>query len=413
MAFAEHKIIWIDEYILLKNKGNEFLALIEQYFRDKKLTFSLLEMVLLNEKGIGETYIYAYKDFDSKTFYNKYIELVTKFKEDFKGGVSSYSEWYEKNTWILVGTGTGTVTSYNLSNYNWVGEFEPKPIKKYGQQNGLTKEIIENYFNSYAHSIADLELGKHPNYFIVIHPVSKSHNDTIVPYGNLYLHFATIDEVSLETVKDFLREFMVIWYKSYGGHNLKAAVKRLVEKVLSNKEVSDFLPKDFGTHKGKLEVAFMEYFFAKDSLQKFKAKVEEFKAKLAELTNLENQDITESKVPVKCYLTAPSYTDLLNNFSNEGFESFIFKRALAIYLLFCKKLTVDETKKLLQKKESKANDLASQLAYFNQYFHLYFLLYEDRKASVSYETELRGKYEVYSKFSEFELNIIKEFQQKS
>jgi hypothetical protein len=198
MELQDHKIFYIDEYILERNEGNEFLSLVEHYFRPKKLTFSLLEMVLLNEKGIGETYVFANKNFDAKKFHQTYINLVKKFKDEFEGGVSAFKEWYDQDTWIIVGEGSKSSLSYNVGNYKWIGEFDPRKIKSYGEKEGLERAIIEKYFLKYGEEIGNLELRKYPHYFIIVHPIRKPGNTETSPYGNLYLHFATLEKVDID-----------------------------------------------------------------------------------------------------------------------------------------------------------------------------------------------------------------------
>lgn len=399
MSFQEHSIFAIDEYILLRNKGNEFLSIVEHYFRSRKLTFSLLEMVLLFEKGIGETYIFAKDDFDANHFYKQYIDLVTKFKNDFSGGISAYKEWYHQNTWILIGEGEKQFNTYSVSSYNWVGEFEPKEIKSYGEKRGLTGEIISEYFNRYADAIATLELKKHPNYFIVIHPICKLEKNQIVPYGNLYLHFCTVEKVTVEEIKGFLKEFMVIWYKCYGGHNHKAVLQKLLGKVLANDDVKYYLPSELGSHGDDLKILFMQYFIKEGSLANFKKKTDEF---IAKLQTFADRKETSDYPEVKEYKSAPSFADLIINYTDQAFENFLFKRALAIFFLICKKFSIENTKKLLMKKESTSKNKKSDTDYFYQYLHIY--LPETEGLRVLRENLQKG-----DKLSDFEKAIASTF----
>jgi len=405
MKFEEHIIFCIDEYILLKNDGNEFLSLVEHYFRGNKLVFSLLEMVLLNENGIGETHIFAKKDFNAKEFYSKYYELVNQFKTKFNGGISSYKEWYHQNTWLYIGRG-GQIDNqpYAIKEYCWLENFEPRKIKSYGEKSGLTRKIIEDYLNEYADKIANLELNKHPYFFIIIQPINRSDNEKITPYGNLYLHFATLEEVELEDIKDFLREFMIIWYKCYGGQNLKTVLKNLVKQVVSNKEVSYYLPNVKGTNQDGLEYLFMNYFFKEDNIKIFKDKASEFIEKLDKYRDSEYNDISHKFNDLK---KTPYYSQLIKVFDETTFEKFIFKRALAIFLFIIKGYTIEQTKDILMKKSSKENaDNASHLDYFYQYLLIYFSKLEN-------ENSLRTKLKDDANLSEFEKSIIAKFSIKS
>jgi len=400
MKFEEHIIFSIDEYILIKNSGNEFLSLVEHYFRGKKLVFSLLEMVLLNENGIGETHIFAKKDFNAKEFYSKYYELVNEFKTNFNGGISSYKEWYHQNTWLYVGEGQSDNQPYAIKEYKWLENFEPREIKSYGEQSGLTKKIIEDYLNEYATKIANLELNKHPFFFIIVHPINRSDNEKITPYGNLYLHFATLEKVDLEDIKDFLREFMIVWYKCYGGQNLKTVLKNLVQQVVSNNEVSFYLPNVKGVNQEGLEFLFMNYFIKEKNIKLFKDKASKFLTKLKDHKDLKYEDIQHKFNDLK---STPYYSQLIKVFDETTFEKFIFKRALAIFLFVIKGFSIEQTKDILMKKSAKENaDNASHLDYFYQYLLIYFSKSENNDS-------LRAKLKEDSNLSEFEKVIIREF----
>lgn len=405
MKFEEYIIFKIDEYILYKNNGNEFLSLVEHYFREKKLVFSLLEMVLLNENGIGETHIFANKDFDAKSFYYKYVELVKKFKEKYKGGISSYKEWYHQNTWLYFGEGQNKSQFHSILDYSWLENFEPRKLDSYGDKSGLTKEIIKEYLNEYAVEIVDLELKKHPFYFIIIHPINRSDSEKITPYGNLYLHFATLEKVELESIKDFLREFMIIWYKCYGGQNLKTVLKNLVKEVVSKKEVSYFLPPVKGTNQDGLEFLFTNYFIKENNIVLFQTKAQSFLMELKNCMSLEFEDIQHK---FNSFKQTPYYSELIKIFDERIFEKFILKRALAIFLFVIKGFNIRQTKSILMKKTPKENaELASQLDYFYQYLLIYF-------SKVESESALRKKLTSYEiPLSEFEKDLINSLSQKS
>ena len=75
---------------------------------------------------------------------------------------------YAIRSWLYVGEGQSDNQPYAIKEYKWLENFEPREIKSYGEQSGLTKKIIEDYLNEYATKIANLELNKHPFFFIVI-----------------------------------------------------------------------------------------------------------------------------------------------------------------------------------------------------------------------------------------------------
>lgn len=418
MSFSEYKILFIEDDILTKNEDNEFYSLIEKYFGEKKITFSLLEMVLLKERGIGETYIFAKKVFDAKEFYDKYCALVEKFKADFEGGVSSFEEWYIQNTWIYIGTGTKNKALYNLQDYIWNGSFDAREIKNYGQRKGLTKDFILDYFNNYAEEICKLELGKHPHFFIIIQPIGNRHNKKIFPLGNLYLHFGTIEKVEINDIQNFLLEFIIIWCKCYGGTKYKHLIDKLVAKVLSNEKVAPFLPGYLGVHDDEMKIVFTYYFSNNENLSNFEKRVEEFKNVLRVI---KGQKIDENNKVIRQYKDRPiTFKHLLITFDDLKFENFIFARALALFLFLVNNLSVEETQTILVKYKSEKNDSDSKFSYIYSNLHIWFPKTkgqaESRRTIIKAiykeplnkrETKMISK--LMKSLSLFETSLIKEF----
>ena len=420
MNFKEYPIFYINEYILGKNEEHsenvELLSYIEHFFREKKknLTFAIVELVLLNEHGIGETYYFAKNDFDDKFFHTQYGNLVKGFKDKFKGGVSTYKEWFQRCTWFDKGVGTNSTSKstsiYKTSDYKWFGNFQLKELKEYGDKpDKLTDAFIKEYFNTYKKEISELVLNNHPYFFIIIQPISKSFNrenlkeyqNQTIPYGNLYLHLASNEEVTDEEITDFIRGFMVLWYKKYGGHDLQSVIKKLVQPIISKPEVKYFLPDDLGKHVDGINILFMRYFIKDENLEKFKTRIETFKSKLKTIAN---KKATDNFQEIREFKKAPSYTELIAKFKEEDFENFLFKRALVLFFFICREFSATDVRNILGQKGRKDKaDLASDYAYINQYYHIHL------PASDS-PTKLRTDLKNNSpKLSDFEKSIIQEF----
>lgn len=365
MTFIEHNLF----NTLPSDKGNELLFVVEKHFKNKKLTFCLLELVLLAEKGIGETYVFARKDYDANALHEQYYELVQKFKSEFDGGVPAYTEWYQQSTWICFGTGVECKEKYSSKEYGWIGKFDPRDQKKYGEKSGLTKEIIQNYFNKYEQEIGKLVLANHPYYSIVIHPIGRPKKEVIVPYGNLYLHFATIEEIRPNLIEKFLDEFMSVWYKYYGGFNHDKILDQLVSSIFESADVQYFFPNDLGTHTDKMKYAFTQYFCKNENFEKIRKRVILFKTKLQII--LTKQDGIDIDPEIRDFKTAPKYDKLYSDYNERHFENFILKRSLALFLFFNKKFSIKRIEELLMKK-IQTGKTKSHLAYFYQHLHIYF-----------------------------------------
>lgn len=236
------------EYHILKSCGfNEIPAFVEQFFREKDLTFCLLELVFLKEQGIGRTYIFGKKNRELEDFYGEYYEIVKKFKKDFKGGISSYNEWYSREgAWYVIGKSDKEISGYNRIQYKWhPDKIDPRDIEKYGSNsNELKDSFIQDYLNKYEEEFINLEFKNHPYYGIIVKPLGSldSYSLEVKPLGNLYLHFATVKKIDKDFLKTFLKDFLLIWYKNYGGLLIEKTEQRLLEKLNEINSEADYLP---------------------------------------------------------------------------------------------------------------------------------------------------------------------------
>ncbi len=404
MRFTEHILYEINSYILLKNEGNEFLSLVEDFFKEHKLTFSLLEMVLLKETGIGETYIFTKKGVDSKTLYQNYINLINEFKEEFKGGVASYKDWYNQNTWIYRGTGHPSEGIYNISQYTWEYLCETKDIKEYGEKVGISKSFIQTYLDTYAEAFTKLELNKHPHFCIIIQPVYKidPHTSDVIPMGNLYLHFATLNEVSLNEAYEFLNKFMITWFKNYGGIGHSHLVENLLNVIIeTSSEVKYYTPTELGTHTKALSFCYCVFFKESTNLDIFKIKIAELGKKLEQFSS-DPESVKKQPNFFQDYRKKASWSDLIKSFSPEQFQLYLLKRCLVLILFYSFELPLKQIHSFVLAKTAKdALEPSSIRAYFYQNLHLYF-------SDLRSENDLRN--EGPSGVSLFELQLIDQYK---
>lgn len=361
MSFSEDKYadFIIDPGILQLREGNEVIAFVETFFKDYELTFSLLELVLLKEEGIGETYIFAKKDFDAKEFHKKYTQIVNEFKTEYSGGVSAFKEWYSRNTWWSFGPGNGEKKSYNSLQYKWYPKFEPKDLSQYGKSDSIPTpyknfdDFIASYLNQYEERILQVGLGDHPFYSILIKPLGylDSNKDfEIKPLGNLYLHFATNKEVSEDVLRAFIKDFMILWNKNYGGLLIDEARRRLATANKYEEESKGYLPKicyNKGKRKDKLLICYDKFFSAQENVQLLTDEINALtKTIIPKIKQIKENPDTNVKLDTK-YYEQPKITDIVESYSPVLFSTYLIRRKIVASCMLHLNLSFDDTHLIL------------------------------------------------------------------
>lgn len=240
-----------------QKEGRDFHALINKYFSDKDdLIFCLLEMVTLSDiDAIGETYLYSTcTKKESKEILAQYKKIVTKVLSNFNNSISEYLDWYKRSSYILI-KANQVEYSCPFQSPNW--EQEPSSVEnehdrlKYGKQieNGLNEKQIQDYLQFYANLLHnELDFKEYPHYCIIVRPVSVVEGQEVEPLGNLYLHFATVEEREVDFYLHLINDFLIVWFKRKGVK----IIREIKQKTIGELKKKEQKKKSYLPHFNKL-----------------------------------------------------------------------------------------------------------------------------------------------------------------
>lgn len=254
----------IDDYEILipwekQREGRDFTALIDNYFPGKKdLVFCLLEMVTLSDlDAIGETYLYSTcSKEESKDLLILYKKIVNKVISNFGYSVSEYLDWYRRSTYILLKS-HNVDFQFPLQIPTW--EQEPSSVENQQERSKFAEVIevnlkenkIQEYLQYYANILhEELCFKQYPNYCIVVRPISVIEGTkTVIPLGNLYLHFASMTEKDEKFYVRLINDFLIVWFKRKGVKIIREIqVKILQNQKQNHEEIKEYLPQFNNLH---------------------------------------------------------------------------------------------------------------------------------------------------------------------
>lgn len=341
--------------------GNEIMAFVETFFDEYELRFSLLELVLLDDQGIGETFTFAKKGFDHAGFYQRYLQIVNRFKEEYSGGVSAYKEWYSRKTWWSQGQGLGEKTTYIGSQFNWEMKGELRDASLYGAKETVPEpyknfgEFAQNYFDKYEESILKLGLDAYPFYTIIIKPlgyIDAADNYEVKPLGNLYLHFGTNIPVPEEIRRAFIKDFLIVWGRNYGGIVIEEALRKLSLLSLGDHEGKDYLPNVFPLtgDKRKLLLSCYNKFFSNEEHVELLAGQTNvlLRSVLPDLKYIKENPSTNKKID-KRYTEQPKLEKIINPFNAQSFLYYLLRRKISACSVLHLGYSYEETHLLMTK----------------------------------------------------------------
>ena len=220
----------IDDYDIIisheaQKRGKDFLALIDKYFSEKDdLIFCLIEMVTLSDiDAIGETYHYSTcTKKESQEILSQYKKIVTTVLSNFENAISEYEDWYKRSSYILI-KDNHVSYSFPYQTPNWEQEFSSVENKhdrsKYGNliESSLDEKQIQEYLQYYANLLHEnLNFKEFPFYCIIVRPISVIEGKEVIPLGNLYLHFATMNVRDYKFYLHLINNFLIVWFKRKG-----------------------------------------------------------------------------------------------------------------------------------------------------------------------------------------------------
>ena len=235
-----------------QKEGRDFHALVNKYFSDKDdLIFCLLEMVTLSDiDAIGETYLYStYTKKESQEILAQYKKIVNKVLSTFDNSISEYLDWYKRSSYILI-KANQVEYFFPYQAPNW--EQEPSSVEnehdrsKYGKQieNRLNEKQIQKYLQYYA-NLLHKELGfkEYPHYCIIVRPISVVEGKEVIPLGNSYLHFATMNERNIDFYLHLINDFLIVWFKRKGVKIIREIQHKTIVDYKNKKEkTKGYLP---------------------------------------------------------------------------------------------------------------------------------------------------------------------------
>jgi len=239
-----------------QKRGNDFHELVIRNFSDKDdLIFCLLEMVTLSDiDAIGETYLYSTcTKKESKDILDQYKRIVTKVISKFDVSIAEYLDWYKRGSYILI---KSNQVEFNLlfQTPNW--EQEPSSVEhehdrsKFGKliENNLDEKKVQEYLQYYAGLLfEELELKEYPHFCIIVRPISVMEGKEVIPLGNLYLHFATLNERDIDFYLHLINDFLIVWFKRKGVKIIKEIqYKTIAEYKVKVEKTKNYLPR-FGS----------------------------------------------------------------------------------------------------------------------------------------------------------------------
>jgi len=247
--------------------GIDFKILIGTQFNipeNNDLILCLIEMVTLRDiTAIGETFLYSTLDEDESELYlNNYKEIIGETIDEFKEklsefGIVGFKDWYGYNSFIL--TKTNDVSYQSSINPDWVQSHKHSRHDTKSSEFGKiieTKLEISDIKNFLFHYVQLLEkklyFSNYPAYCIIVRPISVIKGRTIIPLGNLFLHFATVKEYSQEFYLELINKYLIVWFKNKGVDIIKEVYQK-AKKDVEKKVQKNYLPLYNGRAKNRLK----------------------------------------------------------------------------------------------------------------------------------------------------------------
>lgn len=247
--------------------GIDFKVLINTHFdfpKNNDLILCLIEMVTIRDiTAIGEAFLFSTLDEDeSADYFCRYEKIIDKVIDKFKEqlseyGVVGFKDWYGYKSFILAKTNDITYKS-NISP-DWIQSHKHSRTdgksSDYGNIIDSKLEIpdIKSFLDYYAQLLEkELSFSNYPSYCIIVRPISVSKGSTIVPLGNLFLHFATKKEYPQKFYLELINKYLIVWFKNKGVD--------IIKEVYNNAKDEDgqifqknYLPKFSGRAKDRLK----------------------------------------------------------------------------------------------------------------------------------------------------------------
>lgn len=248
-----------------QRSGNDFRALIDKHFpEDDQLIFCLMEKVTLSDiNAIGATYMYSgYSRSEGGDVLDRYVKIVERVREKNGFNISEFLEWYRKNSYILIQENHIAAVPPSVEP-TW--ELTPdlqeavKDRSQYGTVTGthLTDEMVQQYLHDYAQLLHN-EFGfkNYPHYCIIVRPIAAIDGNTVIPLGNIYLHFATATARDTDFYLKLINEFLYVWFKKKGVKIIQEVQSRAIQEYEESREAAkDYVPKmpyrEDGNKKGR------------------------------------------------------------------------------------------------------------------------------------------------------------------
>jgi len=341
--------------------GIDFKILVQTHFdipSNRDLILCLIEMVTLrNITAIGEKFLYSTLDDgdESEAFLKTYEDIITKVIKKFesklsKYGIVGYKKWYDYNSFIL--TKKNQVTYPETASPDWTQSHNHSrnegKSSDYGNiiDSNLRVEDIKEFLEYYS-KLLEEELGfsNYPTYCIIVKPISVTKGKTIVPLGNLFLHFATKKEYPQDFYLELINKFLIVWFKNKGV-DIISEVYNKAKKEIVKKSQKNYIP-NFShlknpnrlTEKIKVKKIISDYTLEDYYDKYFKSNYKSFIEKCQSIANflipkfLQNSTIEENEY-LKTLEKDSSFfklsgVDLLvPDFNLETFEDVLFKREI-------------------------------------------------------------------------------------
>ena len=257
-----YKIEHINDYRLIipetqQSYGIDFKILVQNHFNiptNNDLILCLIEMVTLRDiTAIGEKFLYStFDEYESEKFFEKYDELVKNVIEKFnnklsKHGIVGFKHWYCYNSFIITKTNQVDYSLTTKPDWSQSHNHSRKEGKStdYGNiiKTNLNIDDINDFLKYYAKLLEDeLEFLNYPAYCVIVRPISVIKGNTVIPLGNIFLHFATKKEYTQDFYLDLINKFLIVWFKNKGVDIISEVYDKAKDDLI-RKADKNYLPK--------------------------------------------------------------------------------------------------------------------------------------------------------------------------